>query len=72
MNKPPKEVLGLVTLTVRNLLRTLSYTKPKTKAGKDRDTVSVEPGSRRIFGSVSVSESRFWGILCSKDTFCLY
>ena len=36
-----------------------------------RDTVLVEPGSRQIFGSVSVSESRFLGILCSKDTFVL-
>ena len=42
------------------------------KAGKDRDTVSVEPGSRQFFGSVSVSESRFLGISCSKDTFILY
>ena len=39
------------------------------KAGKDRDNVLVEPGSRRFFGSVSVSERRFLGILCSKDTF---
>ena len=43
-----------------------------SKAGKDRDTVSVEPGSRRFFGSVSVSESQLLGILCPKDTFCVY
>ena len=42
------------------------------KAGKYRDTVSVEPGSRQIFDSVSVSKSQFLGIFCTKDTFCLY
>ena len=30
-----------------------------SKGGKDRDTVSVEPGSRLFSGSVSVSESHF-------------
>ena len=43
---------------------------PLIKAGKDRDTVSIEPGSRPFFGSVSVSESQFLCILCTKDTFC--
>ena len=41
------------------------------KAGKDRDTVSVEPGSRQFFGSVSVSESRFFGYLVLKRHFLL-
>ena len=41
------------------------------KAGKDRDTVSVEPGSRQFFGSVSVSETHFFGIFHNKDTFLL-
>ena len=46
--------------------------KPMGKAGKYRDTVSVEPGSKQFFGSVSVSESHFLCILCTKDTFSLY
>ena len=37
-----------------------------------RDTGSVEPGSEPIFGSVSGSENQIFGILCDKDTFCLY
>ena len=37
-----------------------------------RDTSSVEPGSEPIFGSVSGSENHNFGILCDKDTFCLY
>ena len=37
-----------------------SYKKPPfTKAGKYRDTVSVEPGSRSFFGSISVSKGTF-------------
>ena len=42
------------------------------KARTDRDTGSVEPGLRPIFGSVSGSENQFWGIYDWKDTFCLY
>ena len=44
----------------------------KDKAGKYRDTVSVEPVSKSFFGSVSVSESQFLCILGTKDTFSLY
>ena len=35
------------------------------------DTVSVETGSRRYFGSVSVSKTPFLGIAGIKDTFSL-
>ena len=43
----------------------------RPKAGKYRDTVSVEPGSMQFFGSVSVSEIHFLGIFHHKDTFLL-
>ena len=42
------------------------------KAGRYRDTVSVEPGSKPFYGSVSVSETHFFGIFHNKDTFFLY
>ena len=35
------------------------------------DTGSIEPGSGPIFGSVSGSDSKFWGIAYAKDTFFL-
>ena len=44
----------------------------KTRVRTYRDTGSVEPGSEPIFGSVSGSENQIFGILCDKDTFCLY
>ena len=37
-----------------------------SKAGKDRDTVSVKPGSRRFFGSVSVGEPIFWYLVLKR------
>ena len=42
---------------------------PTIKVGKCRDTVSVEPGSRPFLGSVSVSETHFFGVAGKKDTF---
>ena len=41
------------------------------KDGEDRDTGSVEPGSRPIFGSVSGSEIHYLGFFDGKDIFCL-
>ena len=31
-----------------------------------------DTGSEQIFGSVSGSENQILGILCDKDTYCLY
>ena len=52
-------------------LRNLKY-KPILKAEKDRDTVSVEPGSKPFFVSESLTKSQFLGIESAKDTFSLY
>ena len=40
-----------------------------TKVGKNRDTVSMEPGSRPFCGSRSVSTDTFLGVAGRKDTF---
>ena len=41
----------------------------KCKVGKNRDTVSIEPGSRPFCGSRSVSTDTLLGVAGRKDTF---
>ena len=48
---------------------TLCYYVLKSKVGKNRETVSIETGSRPLFDSESVSKETFMSVDGVKETF---